>query len=92
MCERCQDFDFPIADIWRPCYQPSRPSTRRLHRYTPGEDDFAAETIIWQLRQELRASEQRNKHVRAELERLKARQPHIVNDVPTFESIKVVNE
>lgn len=89
MCERCADIDYPIADIWRPCYTPA---TRRTARpYTPGEDDFEASTIIWQLRHALRASEQRNKHLIAENELLKARQPKVVSETPTFQPI-VVNE
>lgn len=31
MCKRCADFDFPMADIWRPCYQPTRPSRSTRH-------------------------------------------------------------
>jgi len=29
MCARCADYDFPHAEIWRPCYQPKQPAFSR---------------------------------------------------------------
>lgn len=29
MCDRCAEWDFPIAEIWRPCWTPSSPARRR---------------------------------------------------------------
>ena len=32
MCSKCDDIDYPVADIWRPCYVPSG---RRSPGYIP---------------------------------------------------------
>lgn len=30
MCERCDLIDYPVADLWRPCWQPSRAPVKVL--------------------------------------------------------------
>lgn len=73
MCERCADIDYRVSDLWRPCWQPvQRPSRRR---FVPGEEDFEARSIIRTLRQQLKASEARNRMLMAQLEILRARRP-----------------
>lgn len=46
MCELCAHYDFPIADVWRPCYQP-RPSApvRRVPPPLNDEDVDRSERI-----------------------------------------------
>lgn len=41
MCTRCADYDYPIADCWRPCYVPRRQrSGVQVNIHDSGEDYF----------------------------------------------------
>ena len=49
MCKRCEDFDFPIAEIWKPCFEPRQNRGRneiRERQQNSGQDFFeSAQTI-----------------------------------------------
>lgn len=86
MCDKCLDIDYPIADVWRPCYVP-RTRSQQARPYTPGEDEFLADSVANMLRWQLAQSERRNKRLVAEMEMLKARQPQVINGANSFEPI-----
>lgn len=79
MCDRCADIDYPVADIWRPCYLPG---ARRAN--ARNDDFFETAEMIGDLRGIIRqqhariAAQQRT----VEAMRLSVRAPSVGFDGP----------
>ena len=80
MCSRCADIDYPIGDsIWLPCGGDAGRYRAKPQRVVANEEYFSNVQIFEVLRQQLRASEHRNRRLVEENELLKSRRPMVVN-------------
>ena len=85
MCERCGLMDYPVADVWRPCWQPN-PTDRRTAiplRPIPGEEAFEPDRVLAIVRAQLKRAEKAVTRLTAENEHLKARR----TEIPDFPGI-----
>lgn len=80
MCERCANIDYPIGDsIWLPCGGDQARYKAKPQRVVANEEYFQNVQVFEILRQQLRASEHRNRRLVEENELLKSRKPTVVN-------------
>ena len=71
MCHLCDLIDYPVADVWRPCWQPSHPPFKVK---IPNEEDFEAAKIIQEQRQTIRGQQRRIDRLIANVESLRVQQ------------------
>lgn len=83
ICDKCADIDYRVADVWRPCWVPTRQGTRQ--RQVPGEDDYEAARIIAELRQANKRLTQRIGQLLAENEALRTKPA----DSPALVRVKI---
>lgn len=80
MCERCDLIDYPVADVWRPCWQPHQKPVKVLI------DDGRS------LAQELKDAQRIIQQQADAIRHLQAveRWPHLA-DTPTHPTLKLID-
>lgn len=73
MCAQCDLIDYPVADCWRPCYQPGRRSTLPPAGRIFNQDDFDAQRTIDVLRAALKASQREAVQLRYRVEAIQSK-------------------